>query len=191
MLAMEVERPGSIPLIALHRLPSLSADVLDWMRLFAGFAISNFVVRLPDAFFNERGLTSDVLLLLEEYGLLRTNRDLSKIFRSQVKDRFSTNLLYIDKVIRVTHADASKEFTLQSYRLTEFGATLARIFMEEGELTSDTEYVIEIVKLAQKQGFMVAQADILARASDQIVAKHSPFCDIVALTQSPLRSATR
>ena len=124
MLAMEVARPGSIPLIALHRLPSLSADVLDWMRLFAGFAISNFVVRLPDAFFNERGLTSDVLLLLEEYGLLRTNRDLSKIFRSQVKDRFSTNLLYIDKAFRVPRTRQGSRYKLPAHEFDHAGPDL-------------------------------------------------------------------
>ena len=183
LLATEVRRPGSVPAIALDRLPGLSKTVLATFRRFAAFAINTFVVRLPQSFFDGKDVTSDDILLMEEYGLIRTNRDLNRVFQSQKDDRFSTNLLYADKALRVTHDDPGKQLTLACYRLTEFGTALCRALLEEGDLRSDTDYIVEVVRMLQRQGFQTAQADILERSDEQIVARHTPFCDIVALRQ--------
>ena len=181
LLVMEVTRPGAVPPATFRALAGLSGPLLALLRKAAQLAINNFIVRLGDDFFKDRGLNGDAVLLLEEYGLIRTNRDLSKVFRSQVKERFSTNLLYGDNILRVTHDDAKLELTLPCYRLTDAGSTLARALQDEGEIGTDTEYIVEIVRLVQKLGCSVAQADILARANENIVSKHSQFCEIVAL----------
>ena len=182
LLITEVRKPGSVPPVAVRVLAGLSPRMVDWMRVIASLAISNFFVRLSDEFNAERGLVSDVVLLLEEYGLLRTNKDMTKVFKSQVEDRFSTNLLYNDKILRIMHDDPRKELVLPCYRLTDAGLTLANALQDEEDVAADMEYIIEIVKLVQKQGCTMAQADILKRASDNVVSKHSAFCDIVALT---------
>jgi len=181
LLALEVRRPGAVPPITLQRLPGLSREGLRLFSRFAAFAINNFVVRLNQEFFDRKDVTADQILLLEEHGLVRTNRDLSRVFQSQRGDRFSTNLLYADKALRITHPDPSKQLSLACYRLTDAGTTLARALFEEGEIRADTEYIVEIVRTVQRLGFQTAQADILERSDEQIVSKHSPFCDIAVL----------
>ncbi|WP_084618807.1 DUF2806 domain-containing protein [Thalassobaculum salexigens] len=181
LLVQEVRRPGAVPCGVLVRLPSLSKTVIAVFRRLSAFAVNNFIVRLEPSFFEGKDLTSDDMLILEEYGLIRTNRDLNRVFQSQREDRFSTNLLYADKALRITHDHPDKQLVLSCIRLTEFGTTLCRALLEEGELRSDTDYIVEVVRLLQRQGFHTAQADILERADEQVVSRHSPFCDIVAL----------
>lgn len=181
LLVVEVRRPGAVSPAVLARLPDLSADGLRLFQRFAAFAINNFVVRLEQEFFDAKDVTADQILLLEEYGLVRTNRDLNRVFQSQRDDKFSTNLLYADKALRITHADPDKQLTLACYRLTEFGAALARALLEEGDIRSDTDYIVELVRMVQAQGFQTAQADILERADEQLVSRHSSFCDIAVL----------
>lgn len=181
LLVMEVKRSGAVPPIALVRLPGVSREGLQLFRRFAAFAISNFVVRLGQDFFDTKDVSADQILLLEEYGLIRTNRDLNRVFQSQITERFSTNLLYADKALRITHEDPGQTLTLPCYRLTEFGATLARALFEEGEISADTDYIVELVRLVQRNGFQTAQADILERSDEHVVSKHSSFCDIAVL----------
>jgi hypothetical protein len=183
LLVQEVRRPGAVPRSVPARLPGVSKAGLALFRRFAAFAVNNFVVRLEQTFFDGKDLTSDDILLLEEYGLVRTNRDLNRVFQTQRDDRFSTNLLYADKALRITHDQADKQLVLSCYRLTEFGTVLARALFDEGEVRADTDYIVEVVRLLQRQGFHTAQADILERSDDQVVSKHSPFCEIVALSR--------
>ncbi|NQW10992.1 MAG: DUF2806 domain-containing protein [Alphaproteobacteria bacterium] len=181
LLVSEVRRPGAVTPVVVARLPGLSVGGLRLFKRFAAFAINNFVVRLDQEFFERKDVTADQILLLEEYGLVRTNRDLNRVFLSQRSDKFSTNLLYADKALRITHPDANKQLTLACYRLTEFGTVLGRALLEEGEIRSDTDYIVELVRTVQRQGFQTAQADILERADEQLVSRHSSFCDIAVL----------
>ena len=183
LLIMEVRRPGAVPAVAAAVLATLSPRMVDWVRAIAGLTINNFFVRISDAFNAERGLVGDVILLLEEYGLLRSNKDPTKVFRSQLEAKFSTNLLYNDKILRVLHDDPNKELVIPCYRLSDAGAALCNAVLQEENVDADMEYIVEIIKLVQKQGCTVMQAEILARASDNVVAKHSAFCEIVALHQ--------
>lgn len=183
LLVQEVRRPGAVPRSVLARLPGVSKSGLALFRRFAAFAVNNFIVRLEQSFFDEKDLTSDDILLLEEYGLVRTNRDLNRVFQSQREDRFSTNLLYADKALRITHDHPDKQLVLSCYRLTEFGTALCRALFDEGEVRSDTDYIIEVVRMLQRQGFHTAQADILERSDEQVVSRHTPFCEIVALSR--------
>ncbi|MBL6597879.1 MAG: DUF2806 domain-containing protein [Alphaproteobacteria bacterium] len=181
LLIMEVRRPGAVPPVAMRVLASLSPRLTEWLRVIAGLTINNFFVRLSDEFNAERGLVGDVILLLEEYGLLRTNKDTTKVFRSQIEAKFTTNLLYNDKILRIIHDDPKKEMVVPCYRLTDAGSALCTAIIQEENITTDMEYIIEIVRHAQRQGCTVMQADILKRASENVVSKHSPFSEIVAL----------
>jgi hypothetical protein len=181
LLIMEVRRPGAVPPVTMRVLASLSPRLTEWVRVIASLTINNFFVRLPDEFNAERGLVGDVILLLEEYGLLRTNKDMTKVFRSQVEDKFSTNLLYQDKILRIQHEDPHKELIMPCYRLTDAGAALSTAILQEENITTDMEYILEIVRHVQRQGCTIMQADILKRASENVVSKHSAFCEIVAL----------
>lgn len=184
LLTLEVEEPGAVPFVALRTMSGLSRRMIKWVLLLARYRINNFVVRLSDEFFGERGLTGDCILLLEEYGLLRTNRDLSKVFTSQKEGSFITNLLYADKVIRVSHDDPGADLTLPCYRLSESGTALVRAASRLAPVDADVDYMIEIVKLVQKQGYTVAQADIISRSAENVVSKHTPFCELRTLTRA-------
>jgi len=181
LLAMEAEESGAVPTVTFRVMSTLNRSMIRWVTILAKYRINNFLVRLSDEFFGARELTGDCILLLEEYGLLRTNRDLSKVFSSQRPDRFSTNLLYADKVVRVSHEDPSADLTLPCYRLSEAGTALARAAGRLSRVEADLDYLLEIVKLVEAQGYTVAQADILSRKSETIVAKHSPFCELRTL----------
>jgi hypothetical protein len=181
LLIMEVRRPGAVPPVAMRVLASLSPRMVEWVRVIARLSINNFFVRMSDEFNAERGLVGDTILLLEEYGLLRTNKDMTKVFRSQIEAKFTTNLLYNDKILRIMHDDPNKEMVMPCYRLTDAGAALCNAVLQEENLAADMEYIIEIVKHVQRQGCTVMQAEILKRASDNVVSKHSAFCEIVAL----------
>lgn len=181
LLTLEAEESGTVPLVTFRVMSTLNRRMIRWVAILAKFRINNFLVRLSDEFFGARELTGDCILLLEEYGLLRTNRDLSKVFSSQKADRFSTNLLYADKVVRVSHDDPSADLTLPCYRLSEAGTALVRAAGRLSTVEADLDYLLEIVKLVESQGYTVAQADILSRASETVVAKHSPFCELRTL----------
>lgn len=181
LLVMEVKRAGAVPPVTLLRLPGLSREGFQLFRRFAAFAINNFVVRLGQDFFDTKDVSADQILLLEEYGLIRTNKDLSRAFQSQITAKFSTNLLYASMALRITHDDPTRTLSLPCYRLTEFGATLARALFAEGEIQADTDYIVELVRYVQKQGFQTAQAEILERVDENIVTKHSSFCELAVL----------
>ena len=181
MLVMEVKRAGAVPPIAISRLPGLSREGLQLFRRFAAFTINNFVVRLGQEFFDTKDVSADQILLLEEYGLIRTNKDLSRAFQSQITSKFSTNLLYADTALLITHEDPTRTLSLPCYRMTEFGATLARALFAECETRADTDYIVELVRYVQRQGFQTAQAEILERVDENIVTKHSSFCDLAVL----------
>lgn len=181
LLALEAEENGTVPQVTFRVMSTLNRSMIRWIAILAKFRINNFLVRLSDEFFGERELTGDCILLLEEYGLLRTNRDLSKVFTSQKPDSFSTNLLYADKVVRVSHDDPGADLTLPCYRLSEAGTALTRAAGRLSRVEADLDYLLEIVKLVESQGYTVAQADILARSSETTVSKHSPFCELRTL----------
>lgn len=181
LLALEAEESGAVPLVTFRVMGMMNRNLIRWITILAKFRINNFLVRLSDEFFGERELTGDCILLLEEYGLLRTNRDLSKVFTSQKRDRFSTNLLYADKVVRVSHTDPGADLTLPCYRLSEAGTALTRAAGRLSRVAADLDYLLEIVKLVEAQGYTVAQADILSRSSETVVSKHSPFCELRTL----------
>lgn len=181
LLALEAEECGTVPQVTFRVMGTLNRSMIRWIAILAKFRINNFLVRLSDEFFGARELTGDCILLLEEYGLLRTNRDLSKVFSSQKADSFSTNLLYADKVVRVSHDDPGADLTLPCYRLSDAGTALVRAAGRLSRVEADLEYLLEIVKLVESQGYTVAQADILARTSETVVAKHSPFCELRTL----------
>ena len=181
LLTLEAEESGTVPQVTFRVMGTLNRSMIRWIAILAKFRINNFLVRLSDEFFGARELTGDCILLLEEYGLLRTNRDLSKVFSSQKSDSFSTNLLYADKVVRVSHDDPGADLTLPCYRLSDAGTALVRAAGRLSRVEADLDYLLEIVKLVESQGYTVAQADILSRASETVVAKHSPFCELRTL----------
>ena len=187
LLAAEALAPGHCPAIALRRLSELTADDLERFDRLAAFAIKNFVARLPNEFFDRKGVSQDDILYLEELGLLRTNREMSKVFQSQNGSQYRTHLLYRDVVLRVENDDPTLTLTLPCYRLTEAGARLAQLMQDVGGRTADGEFILDLIKLLQKRGFRVHQAAILEQRGE-VVSRHSDFCEMFVLATEPLPS---
>ena len=187
LLAAEALAPGHCPAIALRRLSELTADDLERFDRLAAFAIKNFVARLPNEFFDRKGVSQDDILYFEELGLLRTNREMSKVFQSQNGSQYRTHLLYRDVVLRVENDDPTLTLTLPCYRLTEAGARLAQLMQHVGGRTADGEFILDLIKLLQKRGFRVHQAAILERRGE-VVSRHSDFCEMFVLATEPLPS---
>ena len=187
LLAAEALAPGHCPAIALRRLSELTADDLERFDRLAAFAIKNFVARLPNEFFDRKGVSQDDILYFEELGLLRTNREMSKVFQSQNGSQYRTHLLYRDVVLRVENDDPTLTLTLPCYRLTEAGARLAQLMQDVGGRTADGEFILDLIKLLQKRGFRVHQAAILEQRGE-VVSRHSDFCEMFVLATEPLPS---
>ena len=187
LLAAEALAPGHCPAIALRRLSELTADDLERFDRLAAFAIKNFVARLPNEFFDRKGVSQDDILYFEELGLLRTNREMSKVFQSQNGSQYRIHLLYRDVVLRVENDDPALPLTLPCYRLTEAGARLAQLMQDVGGRTADGEFILDLIKLLQKRGFRVHQAAILEQRGE-VVSRHSDFCEMFVLATEPLPS---
>ncbi len=173
-LAHEVARPGSVARRTLAALADLEPRDLALFTKLARFVILNFVVRLEDAFFADKGLQVDDFLYLEEIGLVRPGGGQAKTFTSQAEDGFVTHLLYRDRVLRVTHEDVGKSLSFPCYRLTTAGSELSELI----DCTEDNDYVVGIVALLRKRGYQAVHADILRRGDRNTVLKHSRFCEI-------------
>lgn len=181
MLAQAIAEPALASLSGCRALAGVTSEVLEIFETFAGLMINNFVVRLDDEFFETLGFGDGERLILEEYGLLRTNRDMNRVFNSQKEDRFLTHLLYLDKALKITHEDPEKTLNIPSYRLTTGGASLARAVAAELKLGANTEYLVELVRLLQRNDFKIEQADILEYSHTEVVSRHSRFSEILVL----------
>jgi hypothetical protein len=173
-LAQEAARPGSIARRTLAVLADLEPRDLALFAKLARFVILNFVVRLEDAFFVDKGLQVDDFLYFEEIGLVRSGGGQAKTFTSQADDSFVTHLLYRDRVLRVTHDDAGKTLSFPCYRLTTAGSELSELV----DCAEDNDYVVGVVSLLRKKGYKAFHADILRRGDRNTVLKHSRFCEI-------------
>lgn len=180
VLAREIMAPQSVGLRALAVLPDLGPAGIALLERIARLRIGNFVVRLEETELAARGLSLDDAMALEEMGLLRGYRDLTKTFDSQREDRFVTHLILGDAVVRITHDDPETRLVLPSLRLTGAGEQLARLLPRRG----DVAYLVSVMRLVAERGFHVEHATIVAFAGENGVARHTPFCEFFLLDRS-------
>ena len=184
LLAREISQPGAVPVVALRRLYEFSGDDLALFSKFAPWVINNFVVRLEMDFFEDSGVDQNSILYFEELGLLRTNRDMSKVFQSQSSAVYRTHILYNDVVLRIASDDVDQTLTLPIYRLSEAGVVLAHAIQREATMIADREYVLALIAILRKRGFTVQEAAILEQRGE-VVARHSDFCEMFIWPNKP------
>lgn len=180
VLAREITTPDSVGRRALSVIPDLGPVGIALLERAARLRIGNFIVRLEESELAAHGLSLDDAMALEEVGLLRGYRDLTKTFDSQRDDRFVTHLILADAVVRVTRDDPEARLVLPSLRFTGAGEQLARLLPRRGDLS----YLVSVMRLIAERGFRVEHATVLAFAGENGVARHTPFCEFFLLDRS-------
>lgn len=157
VLAGEVKSPGSYSVRTLDFLRSLSQDEANQISKLASFVVANRVVRSQYIYLTEHGVTLDLLLRMQELGVVSGVESSSMIitFKTQKLGKFQRALYSNTKVLIIEHEDASREVTLEVYPLTVVGTQLFRL----GTFSSDVMYLTQVGKEIAAQGFAVWIAD--------------------------------
>lgn len=157
VLAGEVKSPGSYSLRTLEFLRGLSKDEAEHISSLASFVIEGRIVRSLEPFLNEHGVTFDLLLAMQELGLLSGVQaiGLNTQYKTLVSERFIRALRSNGKVLIVENDDPSKVLTLDVYPLTGVGNQLLGL----GSFSANIDYLRLVGKEITKQGFTVQLGD--------------------------------
>lgn len=157
VLAGEVKSPGSYSLRTLEFLRGLSKDEAEHISSLASFVIEGRIVRSLKQFLEEHGVTFNLLLVMQELGLLSGVEaiGLTTDYKSVGSERFVCALRSNGKVLLVEDDDPSKVLTLEVYLLTGVGNQLLGL----GSFPTNLDYLRLVGKEIIKQGFTVQLAD--------------------------------
>lgn len=157
VLAGEVKSPGSYSLRTLEFLRGLSKDEAEHISSLASFVIEGRIVRSLKPFLDEHGVTFNLLLAMQELGLLSGVEalGLTTSYKSLASERFVRALRSNGKVLVVENDDPSKVLTLEVYLLTGVGSQLLGL----GSFPANIDYLRLAGKEIIKQGFAVQLAD--------------------------------
>lgn len=180
LLAHQLLRPGFIARASLAVAARLDGAALDLAERLATLACGDFVIRLPGTFLEQRGLSQTQIDQGEELGLLLPSEGRSKLFGSQVEDRFVNHLPYRDRLLRIEHETAERQLAIPVIRLTRAGADLAAVLRVE----EDLDYLMRATAFIRRMGFRVTQSTIAGRDVDPNVVRHNGFTEIVPLASA-------
>jgi hypothetical protein len=177
ILAHQILRPGLIRPATLAVAASLESSDMELVDKLARLSCGDFIVRLPGRFLEQAGISLSVLDRAEELGLLLPSEGRSRIFSSQVEDRFLHHIPCRDRLLRIEHETASQQLSLPVFRLTTAGADLAAVL----RLDEDIGYVMRLIGFIRRQGFKVTQSTIIGRDPNPAVVRHNGFSEVVPL----------
>jgi len=157
VLAGEVKSPGTYSIRTLEFLRGLSTHEAEQISKLAGFIIEDCIIFNPRQHPNERNISFDLLLTMQELGLLLgvESIGLTRQFRSILPERFLRGLHSNSKVLVVEHDDPIKTLTLHVYLLTTVGNQILGL----GSFQPNLDYLRLIGKGIVEQGFTVQLAD--------------------------------
>ena len=158
VLAGEIKSPGAFSLRTLEFLKNISHEEALKIAKLAPFVLSNdCIFRGEDEkFLVSEGITFGFLLDLQNLGITCgvDAAGLSRETRSNSPDKFKQVLVSHDRVLVVTHEDASKKFTLAIYGLTSLGRQIFKL----GSFKSQEIYLRNVGQVICSQGFTVSLA---------------------------------
>lgn len=157
ILAGEVKSPGSFSFRTLEFLKGLSKHEAEQISTLASFVIEGRIVRSLAEYLKDQGVSFDLLLGLQELGLLSGVEaiGLNTNYKSVQADRYVKPLRSNGKVLVVENEDPGKTLSLEVYVLTAVGSQI----MGLGNFPANLEYLRLVAKEVLKQGFTVALAD--------------------------------
>ena len=157
VLAGEIKSPGSFSLRTLEFLKNIShKEALEIAKL-APFVLGNdCIFKNEEKLLDSEGITFGFLLGLQNLGITCgvDAAGLSRETRSNNPDKFKQVLVSHDRVLVVTHEDASKTSTLAIYGLTSLGRQIFKL----GSFKSHEIYLRKVGQVICSQGFNVSLA---------------------------------
>ena len=158
VLAGEIKSPGSFSLRTLEFLKNISHEEALKIDKLAPFVLSNDCIFRGEnkTFLVSEGITFGFLLDLQNLGITCgvDAAGLSLEIRSRNSDKFKNELISHNRVLVVTHEDASKKFKLKIYGLTSLGQQIFKL----GSFKSHEIYLRNVGQVICSQGFNVSLA---------------------------------
>jgi hypothetical protein len=159
ILAGEFKSPGQYSYRLLEFVRNLTKDEAALIEKIASFVLLDFIVRDQDKILQDAGVTFDVLLQLQDLGILSGVEalGLSKQFGSNDKARYIKVLLCHGHGLLIEQADPSKTFELGAYVVTNLGKQVIQL----GKFNANKEYLSAVGKKIQTSDFKVSLIDYI------------------------------
>ena len=152
VLAGEIKSPGSFSLRTLEFLKNLSHKEALQIAKVSPFVISNVIFRGNNQLLESEGITVSFLLNLQNLGVVSgVGAGLKQKFHSLATEKFEQALVSYNRVLIVTHEDASKKISLEIYTLTLLGEQI----LELGSFKPHEVYLRSVGQTICRQGFKV------------------------------------
>lgn len=157
VLAGEVMSPGSYSIRTLDFLRSLTQAEANRIALLARFVIEGRVIKSEKDYLEEQGVSFDLLLKMQELGVLTgvDGTGLQTRFRSQQAQSFVRVLRSHGKALVIRHDDRDKTLEQKIYLLTGLGNEILSL----GTFLPGVEYMRRVGKAIAALGYQVQLAD--------------------------------
>ncbi len=166
ILAGEIKSPGQYSYRLLDFVRNLTKAEASLIERIASFVLNDFVVRENDETLKASGVTFDVLLQLQDLGILSgvESIGLSKTCNSNDKERFIKVLLCHGRGLLIQHDDPSKKLILGAYIMTNLGKQVIRL----GKFVPNENYLTSIGRKILESGFKVSLIDYVDLGNSMI-----------------------
>ena len=158
VLAGEIKSPGSCSLRTLEFLKNISQEEALKIANMSPFVIDNsFLFRGNKEELESKGITFMFLQYLQELGIVAGVEaiGINYTVKSHRSDKFESHFVSHDRVLLVTHEDASKELKFQVYPLTSLGKQVLRL----GSFSAHESYFRSFGRHICTQGYAVKIAN--------------------------------
>jgi hypothetical protein len=159
LLAGEIQRPGRYSLHTMSLLRNLSKEDAQHIARIGAFIVNRSIVKVGLNFFESKGVSYGNFLELEELGILngvQGSISMNLGLHEQSEGRYAIGLKALGKrIILIECAEVGRKVTLGAYAVTRVGYELFGI----GAFDADEDYLKEVAKQIQSQGFDVAVGD--------------------------------
>ena len=154
MIAGEIKSPGSFSLRTLEFLKNLSHEEALQIAKVSPFVIDGDVIfRGNKQLLDSEGITFSFLVDLQNLGVVSGVETLGidRTIGSEATEKFEQTIVSYNRVLVVTHEDASKEIKLRVYKLTLLGREILKL----GSFESHEVYLRSVGQAICSQGFKV------------------------------------
>lgn len=161
ILAGELKSPGACSLRTMDLLRNMSQEEATILVRCFQYVIGDFIWREGSGYI---GMAD--LLKLQELGVLVgvDSIGMSKLYKSNVSDRFLSLLFSHGKAIIIQHDNPKTELKLNAYLLTSVGKQLQQISKCQPQI----EYLKDVCRFIKKQGMFVSLADYRRDSSNEV-----------------------
>lgn len=157
ILAGELKAPGRYSYRLLDFVRNLTKEEAGLIERIAPFVINNFVVRDHDDILKKASVSFDILMELQDLGVLSGVEALALQIQYPSSDnsRYVRLLTSYGKGLLIEHDDAKKMVDLQIYSITNLGRQAFGL----GKFSSNADYLIAVGRTIKKKGFKVSIVD--------------------------------